>query len=81
MKRAKNVKTPDDWYPTAPNGTVSVFVGRRKTEKDWHVSVWGDDDFGLELGGLDIKGAFDTFRNIKNGVTQKDLRKLNFINA
>jgi len=46
------VKTTDDFYPNWPGDFVSVslnFPSKKVYEYDtFRVSVWGEDDFGLE---------------------------------
>ena len=83
MERKKRVGTPDCWFPTASDGKVEVSIHKvsKRGSHAWRVSVWGDDDFGLEKNGLTINEAFDMFRGIKDGVTQQDLRNRGFVGA
>lgn len=40
--------TPDDWYPTFPDGMVQVRVSESLDGSQLHTSVWGADDDYLE---------------------------------
>lgn len=48
------IHTPDDWYPTAKDGTVEVTVMLLTHDYNEHhdyfvrTCVWGEDDFGME---------------------------------
>jgi hypothetical protein len=83
MKRNKRVVSPDNWWPTADDGMVSVSLhqDQGKGSARWRVAVWGDDDFGLEMGELDITTAFNVFNRIHDGVSQSALRKRGFVAA
>lgn len=80
IRKTKRVYTPDNWHPCFENQTVVVSIHKDnlKGSRSWRVSVWGDDDFGLEKDDLTISEAFNTFRKIKDGVTQKQLRQNGF---
>jgi len=81
-KRQKQVTTPDDWYPTATDGTVRVSLMHDSPGAfNWRVAVWGDDDFGMELFDLSMLGGLDTFNRITDGITQERLRNWGFMNA
>jgi len=41
--RAK-VLASDDWYPSLPGGLVDMTF----YPDDKHITIWGDDDFGME---------------------------------
>lgn len=83
MKKNKKVMTTEDWYPTADDETVTVSIHRdgRKTATDWRISIWGEDDYGLERHSLSITEAYDLFRSIRDGVTKHWLRDQGFIQA
>ena len=81
MKREKRVSTPDDFHPTFEDGTVSVAIHHVHFNKSWTVSVWGDDDFGMQKVGMDINVAFYTYRKIRDGITKEALRNRGFSNA
>lgn len=65
---SRRVPTPDDWAPTAEDGTVTVTVmlrrkaspplqrGRPRPQKQWWVRtcVWGEYDMGMELDREDF---------------------------
>ena len=80
-KRKKRVTSPDDWYPTADDGMVEVILIHDEKKAGWRVAVWGADDFGMELPGLDITTGFDMFRAVTDGVTKDVLRKRGFVDA
>lgn len=83
MKHTKRVKSPDNWHPSFDDGTVEVNLHYYKQEgrKKWRLSVWGDDDFGMEIDDLDINKAFEIFRKIDDGITQKRLKEIGFVLA
>ena len=83
MERAKRVYNPDCWYPSFEDGTVEVYIhaNRRKGTNRWRVSVWGDDDFGMEKGEMSCDEAFREFRKICDGVTKTTLRSRGFVQA
>lgn len=76
------IPTPDQWHPTAEDGTVSLSfcqVG----DGTWRVAAWGEDDFGLEKDFLSRPDAIELFRRLSrcSMITQKQLRDLGFYNA
>ena len=79
----KMVAVTEDWYPPFKTETGSaVLVSIYRFGPDNHrVSVWGADDFGLELEGLDEATAFRLYDSIVDGVTQDSLRDKGFVNA
>ena len=52
----KYVTALDDWYPSFRNGKVSVSL-----HDDGHISVWGDDDFGMRSTKQYTKEQFEKF--------------------
>jgi hypothetical protein len=80
VEKKKRVKAIDDWFPTADDGKVEVSIHKDGSE-NWRVAVWGDDDFGMEKGGLGNSDAIILFRGIRDGVSKEALRKKGFINA
>jgi hypothetical protein len=50
-RQQKFIRTSEEWYPTV-SGQVRVIFQRlesRNARPLWRVSVWGGDDFGMEL--------------------------------
>ena len=80
-KREKRVTTPDSWHPTADDGMVQVSLIHDAKKAGWRVAVWGDDDFGIELQGMDITAGFAMFHAVTDGVTKDALRKRGFVDA
>jgi len=88
---SKQVKTPDDFCPSFPDGTVSCSVilmsEFHKMKPCVRVCVWGDDDFGLARDEFfDNNGTAKTiFRKRKmevskwNNITKKQLKEAGFI--
>lgn len=68
------VKVSDEWYPNFKDNTVCV---------SWHwkegrISVWGDDDFGMEKEGC----TKEEFLKMKTMVLNKELcKKMGFVYA
>jgi hypothetical protein len=75
----KRVTTPDNWCPTAQDGTVCVsFLGLRGPA--WRVCVWGEDDLGMEWDFLDdqFEKAQAIYDSIYDGVTIQQLKQMGF---
>jgi len=52
IRLSQRIQTTDDWYPTRNDGTVrmSLFCCNRVNGTAYAiVSVWGDDDTGMEI--------------------------------
>lgn len=76
------IPTPDDWYPTFDDGTVRCsFV--KLSDGNYRISVWGNDDFGLEKDSADLTTMRLLWRKISKMaiITQQQLYDLGFINA
>ena len=78
-KRTKLVPTKDNFFPNFPGDMVKV---------SWHnnefrVSVWGDDDMGLEKyfdNKIDAENCFNELVK-SNNIQIKELKKLGFAGA
>jgi len=93
MQTTRHIPTPDDWYPTAKDGTVrsSVMIDKRyKCCGYWgRICFWGDDDFGLEVDkyfdkSSEAKAWFKRQSKWLNNlaiICQDDLIKMGFYNA
>lgn len=86
MKIDKQVvykKTTDDWYPNFPDDQVKVILcqtGTTTRPGEFRVSVWGGDDFGMEIDSEDLNEAKMVFSLVKEMkiITKTELRKLGF---
>jgi len=67
------VVSSDDWYPSFPDGKVEMTF----YPDDNYMSIWGDDDFGMEH--LDLRRS-DFYRLSKMVINQEMLKKLGFKN-
>lgn len=75
----KRVSTPDNWCPTAQDGTVCVsFLGLRGSA--WRVCVWGEDDLGMEWDFPDdqYEKAKGVYESIHDGITIHQLKQMGF---
>ena len=92
MKQSRIVrfkKTQDDWCPNYPNNEVKVVCSTNMEHegKVWHrVSVWGDDDLGMEIdffGKDGMKKAGDMFLKVikLKFVNKNVLKQLGFVMA
>jgi len=95
-KSARHVATrlvfsPEDWFPSFPDGMVSGSVIRmhQSGPRCLRICFWGDDDFGMELN-LDVPADTDLQLEVQRWtewlerlkqITQADLKKLGFIRA
>src|SRR5271167_4524749 len=92
FKQTKFVRTHEDWIPSfeplqvAPNPaycnpenfeamrvTISDFNAK---EHGWHVSVWGSDDFGMDVWGLTKAEAKELYAKIVDYTCMAELKKL-----
>lgn len=77
---------PEDWAPNCAGDKVRVRFGsyRLKYPYDpeetpkWHVSVWGDDDLGMEFVTEDRAEALWRYEAIGDGVTRDALKEAGF---
>lgn len=76
-KRQKFVTTTDNFHPTFHDGTVEVCL-IKDGKALWRVAVWGNDDYGLELNGLDCDEGFELYHSIEDGTTIKGLTSQGF---
>lgn len=80
------VPTTDNWCSNFPNNTVSVSLRgpdkkRIKGQKrEWLISVWGDDDWGISKRFSDYREARDLFDKLikSKDLTQAYLKSLGF---
>lgn len=81
----KTILTNEEWYPTK-DGRVKVNLIDFKKE-GWSVSVWGDDDIGLERVfpleyGVCIRDkAVELYDKIVDYTTQEQMRGWGMYNA
>ncbi len=79
--------TTDDWHPSfeLKDGAMLVQVSFSKWDDGdgFHVSVWGDDDCGMELDTENENQAFNIFLQVigMEFVNMKPLRDLGFKSA
>lgn len=89
VKLVKFKDTDDDWYPSHPKDQVKVIchLNMDNNGQIWHrISVWGDDDFGMEkdFEGKDmVKDVEALYRMITSWskVNQMALKNLGFVQA
>lgn len=75
----KEILTNEDWCPTK-DGKVDVsLVGW--SDGKWKVSVWGNDDYGLERHFDDRASAQREFDRTVNLTTKAELKARGFVNA
>jgi hypothetical protein len=91
MRRVKYIRTNEDWYPSlAPlqkagspdynnpldSKALIVRISDFGGVFNWHVSVWGGDDFGMEKWGLSRKEANRLYTCIRDYTTKTQLKYL-----
>ncbi len=69
-KLKAKVKVSDDWYPNFPNSTVQLTYN----PKNGHLSLWGDDDFGMEKTGT--REEFEKLKGMT--IDKKKAKELGF---
>lgn len=83
-KLSKNIRTSENWYP-AKGGFVTVFFSKLISSPGypmkWRVSVWGDDDFGLERDFVSRMEALESYKLIVDYTTQEALYAFGFNHA
>lgn len=72
--------TTDDWYPNFPGNMVEVNV-QELSNKLWRVSVWGNDDYGMEIDVQTRMQALDIYQSLPIIITQQDLYERGFVAA
>lgn len=94
----KFIKTKEDWYPAYhkddPDNpfdcdAVKAQICKVKYSRQgsnvrsfWHVSIWGNDDFGMELDiAVGRQKAFEIYDSLVDFTTIKQLESLGFIRA
>lgn len=70
----KLVETPEDWYPPIENKYVKVTFWPH----DGRLTVWGDDDFGMEIDRATRKQFEDL---CSSSITKERCKKLGMILA
>ncbi|MGD9670284.1 MAG: hypothetical protein AB7U75_14800 [Hyphomicrobiaceae bacterium] len=85
-------EVPQDWYGNFRIANdaryegkrfVSVKCGKLPLGRDWRVSVWGNDDFGMEYD-VELEGvARSIFNTVVNtpDLTQEKLEAIGFVRA
>lgn len=76
--------TVDDWYPNFENNLVSVSIHPDNSYgNEWRLSVWGDDDFGLEKLYKTEDAVLTEFMQIisKETIKQSYLKECGFTTA
>lgn len=72
----------ESWFPNFPDGRVRAKVGGPERDGKFRVSVWGDDDFGMEREGFDTEEeALRVFDSLPDVIEKQHLRALGFVNA
>lgn len=79
----KWVKTKECWYPNYEDNLVRIRFSYHNDIKQYHISAWGADDFGLERWEfVDLAEAEDVYKSITDFITQEELLILfNFIHC
>lgn len=72
--------TNDNWYGNFPNNMVELGFHSFRREKSHWVSVWGNDDFGMQSKNLSKGKARRLYRKLKSlkVINQQMLRELGF---
>lgn len=81
--RSVMMPTDDYWYGNFPNDMAELtFHSFRREKANW-VSVWGNDDFGMQSKNLPKGKARRLYRKLKSMkvINQKMLRELGFENS
>lgn len=85
MKYIKFLFTNEDWCPSfkRPDGDMVLASYGRSGSKGspWIVSVWGNDDMGMEKFPLQQWEAIELFNKLKDYVTKEELKKMGFVPA
>lgn len=69
----------EDWYPSFPDSQVEVSMSLYVLDQKQHrVSVWGDDDCGMEFWSSDLGEVKEKYKKIlkMKDVTRAALREL-----
>lgn len=74
-KYSKYLKALEDWCPSFPDGKVLVSWH----QKENRISIWGDDDFGMEKFSA-TKKEYDNLDK-QQPISIKYLKENGFVNA
>jgi hypothetical protein len=80
LLKQKFVTTKDNFHPSYDNDCVLVSLYKIDKNK-YTISVWGDDDFGLEIFIKSNPEAYYNFNKIEDGVTISFLKNKGFQQA
>lgn len=80
--REKYILTNEDWYPNYFENKLRVKICVLTNRKN-RVCIWGADDFGMEKDFPENQKmeALKCFYDIKDFITEKELKEMGFINA
>ena len=79
-KITKFVKAIGEWYPTYPNSQVKISLVQ-DSEILFRVTIWGEDDFGLEKEFLSYAEAKTCYNNLAIPASVPALIKLGFVQS
>ena len=78
--KSKHVKTNEDWYPSYDDNTIKVNF-KHIVKNMYLISVWGDDDFGMEKYCDTRLEALEIYKKIDDYITKKQLKFMGFVNC
>jgi hypothetical protein len=81
MKKKRCLFTNESWYPSYYNKNGSMYVEAtiHKWDKgNWGVSIWGEDDMGMEKIHLSQTDAYNLFMSLKDFITRDELIGMGF---
>lgn len=97
MCKVKWLRTHEEWYPSYPPleeckkrgyhpnyWNPTDYFAMKCSLSDingWHVSVWGADDFGMEIWNIDQAKAHEIFSKITHYTCIAEMKKLGMYNA
>lgn len=88
FNKVKWLRTHEEWwgtfeplcvYPNLEYCNPENYPAMRCTVSNingWHVSVWGDDDFGLDIWDIDQVTACAIYDNIVDYTCQAEMKKM-----
>jgi len=83
QKKIMFLSTTDNWNPNYPGEKVKLVLGL-SDDGTWHLSVWGDDDDGMEIEGIkSYVVAWELYKKLAKiqTVTKAKLKQLGFVQA
>lgn len=76
----KMISTNEDWYPNYQHNRIKITL-QKDNPDTYRVSIWGEDDFGMEKIFSDYNTSLAQYNVLSDGVLRSELKMMGFIQA